>query len=87
MEANKNGAYKAMLVITSDGEDEGPYHLDMTFDPPYAEAVEKLGFAPVSYQFMGKILDEAILPVMVFNERYEAEFLDEDGNLKETSIN
>lgn len=86
MDAN-NSTFKATLTITSDAGDEGPYNLDMTFDPPYSEALDKLGHAPVAYQFMGKILDEAVLPVMVFNERYEAEFLDEDGNLKDSAIN
>ena len=87
-DVNKSGAYKATLTITSDDGDEGPYDLNMEFDPPYADAVEKLGHAPVAYQFMGKVLDEVILPVMVFNERYEAEFLDDDdGNVKDSAIN
>lgn len=73
----KNGAFTATLTISSDDGDEGPYELDMTFNPPYAEAVEKLGHAPVAYQFMGKIMDDVILPVMVFNERYEAELRNE----------
>jgi hypothetical protein len=80
MDENKNGAYKATLTITSDQGDEGPYDLNMNFDPPYADVVEKLGHAPVAYQFMSKVFDEVVLPVLVFNERYEAEFLDQPGN-------
>lgn len=86
-DVTKNGAFTATLTISSDAGDEGPYDLNMEFNPPYAEAVERLGHAPVAYQFMGKIMDDVILPVMVFNERYEAEFLDEDGNLKDQTIN
>jgi hypothetical protein len=80
MEENKTSAYTATLTITSDSGDEGPYNLGMTFDPPYADVVRDLGHAPVSYQFMSRIMDEVILPVMVLNERYEAEFLDQPGN-------
>jgi hypothetical protein len=69
-----NGGYKATLTISSDANDDGPYQLNMEFDPPYADVIKDLGTAPVSYQFMSKIMDEVILPVMVLNERYEAEF-------------
>jgi hypothetical protein len=75
MEDNKNGAYIATLTITSDANDEGPYMVDMKFNPPYAEVVDKLGHAPASYQFMGKVFDEVVLPVLAFNDRYEAEML------------
>lgn len=76
---NNSGGYKATLTITSDAGDEGPYQLTMDFDPPYAEVLEKNGTAPVAYQFMSKIMDDVILPVMVFNERYEAEFLENEA--------
>lgn len=83
-----NGGYRATLTITSDAEDEGPYQLNLEFDPPYAEVLEKLGTAPVAYQFMGKVMDEVILPVMVFNERYEAEFLEAEAeNAKDATLN
>lgn len=73
-------AFKATLVVSSGISPEGAYKLDYSFDPPMAEVIEKLGEdnVPQAYQFMCWLIEKHILPMVVFNERYEAQLLEED---------
>ena len=76
-----NITYKATLTITSPAGPGTPMHIAYTWDPPLSEVVKQFGAdaLPPSYQMMGLVLDTAVFPAVVYNERYEA-MLAEDGD-------
>lgn len=77
MEDTKAGAYKATLVLTSDNAEDGPFNLDVEFDPPFDESLNPV---PTAYQFMSVIMERVVLPTIAFNERYEAEMAESVGD-------
>lgn len=77
MENKHEGAYKATLVLTSDSAEDGPFNLDVEFDPPFDESLNPV---PTAYQFMSVIMERVVFPTIAFNERYEAEMAESVGD-------
>lgn len=65
--------YKATIEFTSTDTEDAPFQIEYKFDPPLTEALDP---APTAYQFATYLLEKSIFPVIAFNERYEAEMLD-----------
>lgn len=66
--------YKATLEFTSSNTEDAPFKIEYKFDPPLSESLDPL---PTAYAFASLLLEKSIFPVIAFNERYEAEMLEE----------
>lgn len=63
--------YRATLTVTSSSREDAPFRTEIEYDPPL-DLVIADGEAPTSYQFMSLLVEKHILPVLAWNERYEA---------------
>lgn len=82
-----NTSYTAKLIISSTGNASSPMTLEYEWDPPLRQVVDEFGHdkLPPAYQFMGLILDTAVFPTIAYNERYEAQMLEDIESENPTS--
>jgi hypothetical protein len=74
---DENTTYEVKLVISSTRDPEGHTRIAWEWNPPLSEVLEEsagdVAGLPSAYRIMGKVLDDSVLPILQFNERYEAE--------------